>query len=215
MAHTKYYNKHGKEVPSVTTVLKILNKPALIGWANYLGFKRQKVDDVLESSAHIGTSVHFLIECDIMGYGSVLSTGRKNCKSSIMRRYNNYLKWKNTVKISPIFMERALSSSTFGGTVDFYGYLDDRLTIIDFKTSKAFRMSMFIQLAGYVLLVEEAGYKVERVAILLVGEKEIKLKTMRREKLDRYVTVFKTMVYLYYHYGSLSQDDGWGEDIGK
>ena len=43
--HTVYKNKYKKEVPSVTTILKILNKPALQKWANSLGFKRQKLDD--------------------------------------------------------------------------------------------------------------------------------------------------------------------------
>ena len=38
--HVKYYNGNGVEVPSCTNVVKLLNKPELIGWANYMGFKR-------------------------------------------------------------------------------------------------------------------------------------------------------------------------------
>ena len=59
--HTVYRNRDGKEIPSVTTVLKLLNKPALIGWANYLGFKRTRVTDVLLESANIGTDFHAMV----------------------------------------------------------------------------------------------------------------------------------------------------------
>ena len=37
--HEEYINRDGVEVPSVTTILKLLNKPTLQKWANYLGFK--------------------------------------------------------------------------------------------------------------------------------------------------------------------------------
>ena len=46
--HAQYINEKCIEVPSVTTILKLLNKPSLCKWANYLGFKRENVDKVLE-----------------------------------------------------------------------------------------------------------------------------------------------------------------------
>ena len=39
-AHNVYCNKDDKEVPSVTTILKIINKPSLMYWANGMGFRR-------------------------------------------------------------------------------------------------------------------------------------------------------------------------------
>ena len=42
--HRKYFNKDGKEVPSCTTIIKMLNKPELVKWANYMGFK--KIDTI-------------------------------------------------------------------------------------------------------------------------------------------------------------------------
>ena len=38
-AHTQYKLVDGTKVPSVTTVLGILNKPALVKWANNLGLQ--------------------------------------------------------------------------------------------------------------------------------------------------------------------------------
>ena len=59
--HAAYFNDKNEEVPSVTTILKILNKPSLCKWANYLGFKRENVDKVLELKTKKGTAVHELL----------------------------------------------------------------------------------------------------------------------------------------------------------
>ena len=53
--HSTYINKEGVEVPSVTTIIKLLNKPFIAKWANNLGWKRQSYDKVLEVSANKGT----------------------------------------------------------------------------------------------------------------------------------------------------------------
>ena len=57
-SHSTYINKEGVEVASVTSILKVLNKPSLSKWANSLGWKRQNVDKVLMSSAEKGTIIH-------------------------------------------------------------------------------------------------------------------------------------------------------------
>ena len=59
--HSTYLNNDEIEVPSVTTIIKILNKPFIAKWANSLGWKRQSYDKVLEESANKGTFVHELI----------------------------------------------------------------------------------------------------------------------------------------------------------
>ena len=59
--HSTYINNEKIEVPSVTTIIKILNKPFIAKWANSLGWKRQSYDKVLEESANKGTFVHELI----------------------------------------------------------------------------------------------------------------------------------------------------------
>ena len=37
--HTVYKTKDGKRVPGVTTILGVINKPALVRWANNLGLQ--------------------------------------------------------------------------------------------------------------------------------------------------------------------------------
>jgi len=212
MAHPAYFNEEGTLVPSVTTILKILNKPALLGWANYLGFKRMKVDDVLETSAHIGTMVHHLIQCELMNMYTIKIYGSTYCKLAITQMYSNYLIWRTThYDMKPIFMEKSFSNKTFGGTADFYGLVNGKLTIVDFKTSKKIYMSMFIQLAGYIILLERAGHEIEQVMILLVNEKGVEEKIIAREDMEEYVGIFKILVLLYHKYNYVSSNDGWGE----
>ena len=38
-AHTAYKTAGGQRVPGVTTVLGVINKPALVPWANQLGLQ--------------------------------------------------------------------------------------------------------------------------------------------------------------------------------
>ena len=56
--HTQYYNSKHEEVPSVTTVLKILYKEGLLEWSNYIGKKGIDYTKFMEEKANLGTAVH-------------------------------------------------------------------------------------------------------------------------------------------------------------
>jgi hypothetical protein len=212
--HSKYFNKAGQEVPSVTTVLKILNKPSLINWANYLGFKRQNVDNVLKSSAEIGSFIHDLAESVIRGNYPVYKIPDEFDKNLIKIPYANFLNWYNKNALEPILIEKGFATDNFGGTFDFYGKLNGNNTLIDFKTSKNFYMSQFIQLSGYILLLEENEYSIDQVTILLINTKGCFEKTIQRDSMSPYIRIFKLLVWLFHEYNGLSEHHQWGEKIG-
>lgn len=212
MGHTKYYNKENIEVPSVTTILKILNKPALISWANSLGFKRINVKNYLNEVAEIGTALHFFAQCEIMGLEPIYGFNR-NTMIKVAPLMELFLEWKSKNILEPIFMEKSLSSNTFGGTFDFYGTVNGKLTVLDFKTSKSIYMSMFIQLSGYILLLESLGHKVDQAVVLSISQKGVQEKIISRDELNDYITLFKTLVYLYYKYTNTLSKYEWGESI--
>ena len=56
--HTVYKTQDGEKVPSVTTVLNVLAKPALIYWAWDLGIKGIDYRKYRDDKADIGTLVH-------------------------------------------------------------------------------------------------------------------------------------------------------------
>lgn len=212
--HTAYFNANGEEVPSVTTILKILNKPFLQKWANVMGFKRQNIEDILRESAEKGTLVHQIIESYLMGRRYVWTTGRQNGKRAILYHLNSFINWKKTHIVVPEFMERYCTSSRYGGTVDFYGMVDGKATILDFKTSKKAYSSMFLQLGAYIKMLEEMGYKVEQVAIINIHVDGYKEKFMSREEMQFYIDCFTILVEFFHMWYDLNLKDGWGDILG-
>jgi CRISPR/Cas system-associated exonuclease Cas4 (RecB family) len=198
----------------VTTILKILNKPALAKWANFLGFKRQNIDEVLNKASTIGTNIHSAIYSFMMDKYFIFIQNRHCGKHTIMRYMNSFLEWKRTHEITPIFMEKHLVTDDFGGTVDFYGIVDGKKTVIDFKTSKRVYSSMFLQLAAYCIMLEEKGHKVEQVGIIIVNEEGYNEKFITRKQLNEYIKAFKTLVSLFHVWYDLNIYDGWGDILG-
>jgi len=209
-SHTEYINKKGVEVPSVTTIIKILNKPSLVKWANYMGFKRQDVDYLLEKSSHIGTCVHDLVESYLMNYYYIFIP-TDYWTSTLYKLYmDTIMEWRNTHNIDPIFSEKKFCSERFGGTVDFYGVIDNKHTIIDFKTSKRFYSTMFLQLAAYCIMLEENNYKVDQVGIVILNPEGYNEKIITREELTPYIDTFRLLVELFHKWFDLNIEKGWG-----
>jgi len=211
--HKAYYNDRGVEIPSATTILKILNKPALVKWANYLGFKRQNVDDVLEETSKLGSLIHLLIE-GIISKKYILFIPIDNIdRATVFKYLNNFFTWFNNNDIEPIFQEKEFVSELFGGTVDFYGKVNGKYTIVDFKTSKQIRLTMFIQLALYTILLELRGYTVEQVGIVLANDKNNATKFIDRNSLEPYIKFAYKIVDFYHSYYNLNEQTEWSEYI--
>lgn len=211
--HTVYYNKKGNEIPSATTILKILNKPSIVKWANYLGFKNLDVDSVVNEAAELGTVVHDLINSILLKALIIYIPDPKIPEYVLYSYINRFKIWLNTNVVEPIFLEKSFSSELFGGTVDFYGIINGKKTILDFKTSKKIRITMFFQLALYCILLEEKGYKVEQVGILLVNPKYKDEKYISREELYPYIDFARKLVELFHSYYDLNDKDKWNESI--
>lgn len=213
--HTTYCNDKNEEVPSVTTIIKILNKPSLAKWANIMGFRGQKIEDLLEKSSNIGTQVHKIIESYLMNRYYIFISTHDVSKFTIMSYLNSFLEWKKAHEVSPIFMERKLSTEKFGGTVDFYGIVDNKKTILDFKTSKKVYSTMFLQLGAYCIMLEEKGYEVDQAAIIIVNKDGYNEKFISRKDLQRYMDIFKILVELFHAWYNINISDGWGDILEK
>lgn len=211
--HTIYRNSKNEEVPSATTLLKILNKPSLVQWANYLGFKRLRVDDVLEEYAELGTLIHLLIS-SYLNKDMIVYIPQSNIPNNVVFSYfAKFKKWYSKHDVEPIYLEQSFSSDKFGGTVDFYGKIDGYYTILDFKTSKKIRLSMMIQLALYCILLEQHGCTVDRVGILLVNPDYEDEKYISRKELDPYIEFALQLVDIFHSYYYLNEYNNWNEYI--
>jgi len=172
--HTVYKLGSGERVPSVTTILGILNKPALLDWAWKCGCDGLDYKAVRDQAGDIGTLVHYLIMChltktepDTSEYSAQDIEKAENCLIK-------YWDWEKGHETEPVLVETPLVSDVyqFGGTIDFFGVIDGQPTLLDFKTGKAIYPEFFYQLAAYKQLLTEQGYLVEVTKILRIGRDE-------------------------------------------
>lgn len=196
--HSTYINKKEIEVPSATTILKILNKPSIAKWANSLGWKRMSYDKVLEQRAFEGTLVHEVCHEYLFNEGKKFDTTTPESRKFIVDNLRTFKDFLGTFNLEPLWGEKSFSSDRYGGTVDLYCNLEGKATILDFKTSKNFYSTHFIQLGAYIQLLEEKDYKVEQVAILIIRDGEHKLKIIQRNEMDMYIDIFNKLTDLFY-----------------
>ncbi len=172
--HQVYKNAEGVRLPGITTLVGLRDKPALAPAANKLGLEG------IDSVAHwgdlrsIGKACHAMILADLKNekFDPKDYTARQ-----IDRAENGYLKWLDWRKahvLEPILIEAPLVSEKhqWGGTMDFYGKVDGRLELTDYKTGSGIWAEHWFQVAGYSTILEEHGHKVEARRILNIGRDE-------------------------------------------
>lgn len=211
--HTKYKNTEGNYVPSVTNIIKVIPKDALIYWANSLGWKRKSVRKELEEAANIGTCVHNYIEKIIKNDKDLLlnlNDIERDIRLCYIGETRNallsFLEWYkiNRTNLKAIDIEKSMSGDFYGGTCDMICKYDNKLMIFDFKTSGEFYFSMFVQLAAYVRLYEnETNNIISDVAVLRMDKKNgntaklKKLSDIKNGDIDFYYYVFEQCLNLY------------------
>ncbi len=155
--HTVYRAVDGRRLPSVTTVLSVLNKPALIKWAHGLGLKGIDLTGYVDELASIGTLAHKMILNHLSGETTETSSYTSEQVDLAENCFLKYLTWEKEHAVEPLMVETPLVSNDlmFGGTPDFYGMVDGQTTLIDFKTGKAIYKDYWYQLGGYSLLLAQ------------------------------------------------------------
>jgi len=169
--HTVYKTQDGKRVPSVTTILNILNKPALLTWAWQCGVDGLDYRSVRDDAAGVGTLAHYLIMCELR---KEQPDTAEYSPDDVRRAENCLLKywdWEKQNKPEPILIEAPLVSDKlgFGGTIDCLAKVGNEFWLVDYKTGKAIYSEMVYQLAAYRALLSEHGHIVNQARILRIG----------------------------------------------
>jgi len=155
-----YKNSKGQRIPGVTTVISAnlgWNKQALMYWAWNEGMEGRNFRDTSQRAADAGTIAHEMIECDIKGK-EFQSNGRpQELIDKAETCYINFLDWKQKVKFSPFKTEIHLVSEKwqFGATPDCPAFIEDKLTLFDWKTGSGLYPDMLMQLAAYEIAWNE------------------------------------------------------------
>jgi len=167
-----YRNAAGSIIPSVTTVLGELSKPALVKWANRLGLQGIDSDKYKDDLADIGILTHYLVMCRLADEVPDVSEYSPNQLASAQECYKKYLEWERKNPVRPIIVEEMLVSERyqFGGMPDLYGLCGKDFLLGDFKTNaRGIYPEMVYQVAAYRNLLRELGFFVTKAVILRIG----------------------------------------------
>jgi len=175
-AHIRYKLADGTPVPGVTTILGVINKPALVKWANNLGLQGFDSSAYVDATARIGTCAHELVQ-EYLG-GAIVD--RKAYSPDEIDNAENalisFFSWEKMHggKMETVHIELPLVSESllYGGTIDWYGKLDGKFWLVDFKTAKGLFPEHEYQVAAYYRLLKENGYPVDGVRLLRIGRTE-------------------------------------------
>ena len=200
-AYTIYKDSTGTRVPGATTIIGILDKPALIKWANNLGLQGIDSTKYVDSLADVGTLAHHIILCHHKGEVPDMSDYSENQIELAGNSVASYQLWEKSHTIKPILIEESFVSETlkYGGKPDIYCILDDVPTLLDFKTGRALYTEVMYQLAAYRNLLLERGYPVEQCMALRIGRTagegfEVKI----GNDMDTAFSIFMHCLDLYY-----------------
>jgi len=196
------YKVDGVRVPGVTTILGVINKPALVPWANRLGLEGIDTRKYVDALAEIGTLAHSIIEHELREEPLDLDSWSPEQIDKAQNSAIKFLDWMEGHEIEVAATELQLVSAKyrFGGTVDVIASVDGILGIVDIKTAKAIYDDMMYQVAAYRELARENGYDVQEVRIVQVGRSDEEGFTVRHAsgtELDAYWKVFENALNLY------------------
>lgn len=176
--HTVYKLQDGTRVPGCTTITGVMDKPALVAWANKIGLQGIQVREYVDELARIGTLAHYIIECTCKGEKPDYSDSTPNQISLAENSAIKWLDWQKQTGFVPEHNELVLVSEKhrFGGTLDIIGTIGNKRVLVDIKTCRGIYSEHRTQVAGgYLLLAREHEArlgKIDEVIITRVGRDE-------------------------------------------
>lgn len=202
---TDRYVYNNKNVPRATEIIsKCIHEDAIVSWSNSLGFKKKKYRDVLNYAAEYGSKVHYGIECYLKNKD--IDSDTPSIPLEAFKNWWNQITYNNRVTI--MGQEVKLVCEWYGGTYDLLIKINDKICLVDFKTSNHITYKYYIQLASYnKILREKHDIQVDAFIILKLDKNkpifEEYVLDMNNEQHRQYLgyceRTFMSMVYLYYH----------------
>lgn len=211
--HAYYWAEKDYFVPGVTSILGILDKPALLPWAAKMageyvkanlpvGANQEQINSVCElakteynsikeAAGDIGTQVHAVAESLFKGQPIEMPSNEL-----AVNGIKALQEWIGENDLKPIDTELLTFSKSayFAGTMDLLASLNGKLTEVDLKTGKGIYSDHYFQTSAYKFAWEEEHKeKIEQIVILnlnkLTGKPKIKLISDESE-MQFYVNTF-------------------------
>tara|TARA_B000000609_G_C24176156_1_gene354160 strand:- start:1423 stop:2094 length:672 start_codon:yes stop_codon:yes gene_type:complete len=171
-----YVDERGNEYPSITRVLSILNKDAIIAWRKRVG--EEEANRISTKASKRGTKVHGLIEKFIANEEWNVDVNLLDLQ--VMKDVTPAIE----ASLSEVFaIEKKMYSEHLGvaGTVDCVGIWNNKRSIIDWKTSRKWKKKewisgYFMQSAAYAIMWEErTGMPIKNLVICIAGDEGVQI----------------------------------------
>ncbi|MBL7052076.1 MAG: hypothetical protein ISS01_03210 [Nanoarchaeota archaeon] len=175
------YEANGESVYGTTSIIGVLDKPALKFWAVNMAMEvlekelipgvsldevqiKSLIDEArrahmrrLSKAADIGTMIHGWLESYVKAVLEKKALPKKPINKEMNNAINSFLQWIKDSKVKFLKSEQKIYSRKYhyAGTFDLEAIVDGKRTIIDFKTSKAIYPEMLLQTSAYLKAKEE------------------------------------------------------------
>ena len=201
-AHQKYELADGTRVKGVTTIIGGnlgWNKNVLIAWARREAMAGNDPNLVRDEAASIGTITHYLIECHLKTRIMDLSIYAKHDIDIAETCFLAYLEWEKAHDLKTIQadgMPLVSEKYRYGGTLDWVGYIDGKLAIMDYKTGTGVYDEAKIQAAAYKQLWMEnnSGQGDPMFWLLHLGKVDGEFAPYQWPDLSRWWSVFEHLL---------------------
>ena len=173
------YSYGGKQLPSVTTVIKkVLN----IEYPDYAIYHATR-----------GTYVHKAIE---LWFKGVLDF--ETVDEAVKPYLDSFIKFQEKAKIEPVILEERFADKniSFAGTVDIVGKVKGKTYLFDIKTGQK-QDSYNVQMAGYKKLLNDNDINIDGIYILDL--KPAGCKVIKVENIEKYWGLFEGMLRVYWY----------------
>lgn len=172
-----YYSYNDvKKVPRVTKIIsKCIHNDSLMYWANSLGFRHQSYTKTLNKACDIGSECHHHIDMFLQDRSYKLLNVTT---SEVYCAYNSFLKWFNDINrvaaVQILFHEETIVCPYFGGTLDGLYKVNDKVYLVDYKTSNHVTYNYCLQLAAYrYMLRTQLGINIDGCIILQLNKENV------------------------------------------
>jgi hypothetical protein len=204
--HQKYITSSGEEVPGGSTICKIGDDPsALIHWAWNLGTEGKDYRKERDKAADIGTIAHFMCEAFLNGFVCDLSDYKQEDIDRALVCYTKFVDWWEAEGLSVVATETQLvhEGMRYGGTIDLVAKdKEDKLCLIDLKTSKRISDGYVRQIAGYTDLWNVNRLeRIQRWSIVRIGKEEegdFQIEWYDEDRITHANNTFRQQVALYW-----------------
>ena len=202
----EYRLKDGTLVPGVTTVLGVLDKPALGKWRWQCGKDGIEWPIPSDATAGVGTICHYKIQCYLSKETEEYDPNWKeeHIKAAQLP-FETWLEYFNKRKAKAIRSEYSLTSEEhrYGGTLDLVCDTDKGLELWDMKTSKAIYDENFLQLAAYRMLLPinnrpSFSWNIRSRVVLITKDGRLEAPDVSSHYMDKAAETWTWLIGLYH-----------------